>query len=741
MNETERILQLRAELHEHNQRYYVDNAPVITDMEFDMLMHELQDLEARHPEMADPNSPTQRVGSDINHEFQQVEHRYPMLSLSNTYNEQEVADFYNSVKKGLGGEDFEICCELKYDGLSISLTYENGRLVRAVTRGDGVRGDDVTANVKTIRTIPLVLSEEGRGKSEESDGNEERRVKREESDGNEERRVKKEEFAAAVPTDVSVGMEEGRPDGTAAANSSFFTLRSSFPSDSSRFTLPSSFEIRGEILMPWRVFEQLNAEREAAEEPLFANPRNAASGTLKSQNSALVASRKLDAYLYYMLGDNLPTDGHYENLEVARRMGFKISEGMRKVKTLEEIYEFIHYWDTERKNLPVATDGIVLKVNSLRQQRTLGYTAKSPRWAIAYKFKAERERTRLREVTFQVGRTGQVTPVANMDPVQLAGTTVRRATLNNEDFIRSFNLHIGDYVYVEKGGEIIPKIVGVDEDSRENGAEPVTFITHCPECGAELVRPEGEAAHYCPNDTGCPPQIKGRIEHYISRKAMNIDSLGPETVDDYFRRGLIRNVADLYDIRVEQINGDGSREKSAQKIVKSIADSANVPFERVVFALGIRFVGETSAKLLARHFKTMDALAEATLAELLQVEGVGEVIAGSVITYFHDPENIAIIDRLRAHGIKMQLSEDQMTAAGDALAGLSIVISGVFIHHSRDEYKALIERNGGKNVGSISSKTSFILAGDNMGPSKLQKAEKLGIKIMGEDEFLEKYGL
>ncbi len=741
MNETERIIQLRAELHEHNQRYYVDNAPVITDMEFDMLMHELQDLEARHPEMADPNSPTQRVGSDINHEFQQVEHRYPMLSLSNTYNEQEVADFYNSVKKGLGGEDFEICCELKYDGLSISLTYENGRLVRAVTRGDGVRGDDVTANVKTIRTIPLVLSEEGRGKSEESDGNEERRVKREESDGNEERRVKKEEFAAAVPTDVSVGMEEGRPDGTAAANSSFFTLRSSFPSDSSRFTLPSSFEIRGEILMPWSVFEQLNAEREAAEEPLFANPRNAASGTLKSQNSALVASRKLDAYLYYMLGDNLPTDGHYENLEVARRMGFKISEGMRKVKTLEEIYDFIRYWDTERKNLPVATDGIVLKVNSLRQQRALGYTAKSPRWAIAYKFKAERERTRLREVTFQVGRTGQVTPVANMDPVQLAGTTVRRATLNNEDFIRSFNLHIGDYVYVEKGGEIIPKIVGVDEDSRENGAEPVTFITHCPECGAELVRPEGEAAHYCPNDTGCPPQIKGRIEHYISRKAMNIDSLGPETVDDYYRRGLIRNVADLYDIRVEQINGDGSREKSAQKIVKSIADSANVPFERVVFALGIRFVGETSAKLLARHFKTMDALAEATLAELLQVEGVGEVIAGSVITYFHDPENIAIIDRLRAHGIKMQLSEDQMTAAGDALAGLSIVISGVFQRHSRDEYKALIERNGGKNVGSISSKTSFILAGDNMGPSKLQKAEKLGIKIMGEDEFLEKYGL
>ncbi len=672
MNETERILQLRAELHEHNQRYYVQNAPVITDMEFDMMMHELQELEARHPEMADENSPTQRVGSDINREFTQVEHRYPMLSLANTYNEQEVADFYNSVKKGLDGEDFEICCELKYDGLSISLTYENGRLVRAVTRGDGVRGDDVTANVKTIRSIPLVLL-------------------------NEERRVK---------------------------------------NDSSL-----NFEIRGEILMPWRVFEKLNAEREAAEEPLFANPRNAASGTLKSQNSALVAARKLDAYLYYMLGDNLPSDGHYENLEVARRMGFKVSEGMRKVKTLEEIYDFIRYWDTERKNLPVATDGIVLKVNSLRQQRILGYTAKSPRWAIAYKFKAERERTRLREVTFQVGRTGQVTPVANMEPVQLAGTTVRRATLNNEDFIRSFNLHLGDYVYVEKGGEIIPKIVGVDEDSREPGAEPVRFITRCPECGAELVRPEGEAAHYCPNDSGCPPQIKGRIEHYISRKAMNIDSLGPETVDDYFRQGLICNVADLYDIRVEQINGDGNREKSARKIVQSIAASASVPFERVVFALGIRFVGETSAKLLARHFKTMDALAAASLEELQQVEGVGEVIARSVITYFHNPENIVIIDRLRVHGIQMQLSEDLMTASDGSLSGLSIVISGVFRHHSRDEYKAMIERNGGKNVGSISSKTSFILAGENMGPSKLQKAGKLGIRIMSEDEFLATYGL
>ena len=660
MNEKDRILQLRNELHEHNRRYYVLNMPTVSDMEFDMMMRELQELEARHPEMADDNSPTQRVGSDINREFTQVEHRYPMLSLSNTYNEAEVADFYNSVKKGLGGEDFEICCEMKYDGLSISLTYENGRLVRAVTRGDGVRGDDVTANVKTIKSIPLVVNAE----------------------------------------------------------------------------VPEKFEIRGEILMPWRVFERLNMEREAAEEPLFANPRNAASGTLKSQNSALVASRQLDAYLYYMLGDELPFDGHWENLETAHRWGFKTSDGMRKVKTLDEIYEFIRFWDKERSNLPVATDGIVLKVNSLRQQRALGYTAKSPRWAIAYKFKAERERTRLNEVTFQVGRTGHITPVANMEPVQLAGTTVRRATLNNEDFIRSFNLHIGDYVYVEKGGEIIPKIVGVDEKSRESDAEPVKFAVYCPECGATLIRPEGEAAHYCPNDSGCPPQIKGRIEHYISRKAMNIDSLGPETVDEYYRRGLIHNVADLYDIQVQQINGDGSREKSARKVVQGIADSLQVPFERVVFALGIRFVGETSAKLLARHFKTMDALASAGIDELMQVEGIGEVIARSVVTYFHDPVNMKIVERLRDYGVQMQLSEDQMTGTDDRLAGRTIVISGVFSRHSRDEYKAIIEKYGGKNSGSISSKTSFVLAGENMGPSKLQKAEKLGVRIISEDEFL-----
>lgn len=662
MDEKQRILQLRQELHEHNHKYYVLNQPTISDQEFDFMMHELQELEARHPEMADPDSPTQRVGSDISTEFKQVAHKYPMLSLANTYNEQDVADFYNSVSKGLNGEDFEICCEMKYDGLSISLTYVDGRLMQAVTRGDGVHGDDVTANVRTIRSIPLVLK-----------------------DGD----------------------------------------------------WPREFEIRGEILMPWQSFERLNAEREAAEEPLFANPRNAASGTLKSLNPAVAAKRKLDAYLYYLLGDGIEGDGHYENLMRAKAWGFKISDGMRKVKTLQEIYDFINYWDTERKNLPVATDGIVLKVNSLRQQRALGYTAKSPRWAIAYKFKAERECTRLREVTYQVGRTGQITPVANMEPVQLAGTTVRRATLNNEDFIRSLDLHEGDYVYVEKGGEIIPKIVGVDTERREASARPIEFITRCPECGSELVRYEGEAAHYCPNDAGCPPQIKGRIEHFISRRAMNIDSLGPETIDEYYRRGLIHNIADLYDIRVEQINGDGSRQKSAQKVVDGIEASKQVPFERVVFALGIRFVGETSARLLARHFKDIDHLAAATLQELTDIDGVGEVIAKSVITYFHNPINMEIVNRLRAYGLQMSLSEEQMQAASTKLAGKSIVISGVFTHHSRDEYKRIIEQNGGKNVGSISGKTSFILAGDNMGPAKLQKAEKLGVPIVDEETFLE----
>lgn len=661
MDERQRIIQLRKELHEHNYKYYVLNSPDISDFEFDTLMHELQDLEARHPDMADPNSPSQRVGSDLNQEFTQVEHKYPMLSLANTYSHQDVREWYESVKRGLGGDDFEVCCEMKYDGLSISLTYVDGKLVRGVTRGDGVRGDDVTANVKTIRCIPLVLPGTG---------------------------------------------------------------------------YPHEFEIRGEILMPWKVFERLNAEREAAEEPLFANPRNAASGTLKSQNSRLVASRQLDSYLYYLLGEELPSDGHYENLQAAASWGFKISQGMKKVKTLEDIYAYIDYWDSERKNLPVATDGIVLKVNSLRQQRQLGFTAKSPRWAIAYKFKAERALTRLDRVTYQVGRTGAVTPVANMEPVQLAGTTVRRATLNNEDFIRSFDLHLGDYVYVEKGGEIIPKIVGVDISRRPADAQPVTFITHCPECGAELVRYEGEAAHYCPNDTACPPQIKGRIEHFIARKAMNIDSLGPETVDEYYRRGLIHNIADLYDIRIEDISAGSTKLRSAQKIVKAIEESKNVPFERVVFALGIRFVGETSARLIARHFGDIDSLMGASLQQLLEIEGIGEVMAGSVMGYFANDTNRAIVERLRGYGLQMQTATAEGDGSSDILAGKSIVISGVFTHHSRDEYKALIERNGGKNVGSISGKTSFILAGDNMGPSKLQKAEKLGVAIVDEDTFL-----
>ena len=670
MTDQQRIEQLRRELHEHNYRYYVQNQPSISDYDFDQLMHELQRLEAKHLELYDPNSPTQRVGSDLQSEFRQVAHKYPMLSLANTYSEQDVRDWYQSVQKGLAGEPFEVCCEMKYDGLSISLTYVDGRLTQAVTRGDGVHGDDVTQNVKTIRSIPLVL--------EQSD-----------------------------PSDLF---------GTPA--------------------YPREFEIRGEILMPWASFERLNAEREAAEEPLFANPRNAASGTLKSLDSRVVAARQLDAYLYYLLGENLPADGHYENLEAARSWGFKISEGMKKVRTVEEVLAFIDYWDRERKNLPVATDGIVLKVNSLRQQRSLGFTAKSPRWAIAYKFKAERACTELLEVTYQVGRTGAVTPVANMAPVQLAGTTVRRATLNNEDFIKNFDLHIGDHVYVEKGGEIIPKIVGVDIDQRPIIAQPVQFIRRCPECGTPLVRYEDEAAWYCPNDAGCPPQIKGRIEHFIARKAMNIDSLGPETVDEYYRRGLIHNVADLYDIDVQQINGDGSRTKSAQRIVNGIQQSKEVPFERVVFALGIRFVGETSARLLARHFKSMDALMNAGLEDLQEVEGIGEVMARSIISYFHNPQNREIVERLRSYGLQFELSTANAQLS-TKLDGQSIVISGVFQHHSRDEYKLLIEQNGGKNVGSISGKTSFILAGENMGPTKLQKAEKLGIRIVSEAEFLE----
>lgn len=676
MTPQEEILQLRKDLEQHNYNYYVLNQPVITDYEFDQLMHHLQDLEAEHPEMADPNSPTQRVGSDLNQSFQQVEHKYPMLSLANTYNEQDVSEFYERVRSGLEGEDFEICCEMKYDGLSISLTYVDGQLVQGVTRGDGVHGDDVTANVRTIKSIPLRLRE-GSG-------------------------------------------------------------------------YPKQFEIRGEILMPWTSFEALNAEREANEEQLFANPRNAASGTLKSQKSELVAQRKLDAYLYYLLGENeapslfsqpssvdFVNGCHYENLQEAAKWGFKISKGMKKCKTLQEILDFIDYWDKERKNLPVATDGIVLKVNSLRQQRHLGYTAKSPRWAIAYKFKAERACTRLNEVTYQVGRTGAITPVANMNPVQLAGTIVKRASLHNADIINELDLHIGDMVYVEKGGEIIPKVVGVDKEQRTPDLKKVHFITTCPECGAQLVRYEGEAAHYCPNDTSCPPQIKGRIEHFISRKAMNIDSLGPETVDDFYQRGLIHDIADLYTLTAAQIaNYNKNRTISAVKAVNAIKESQNVPFERVVFAIGIRFVGETTAKLLARHFKTMEALQSATLEQLLDVEGIGQVIAESIIRYFHDEKNLDILRRLQEAGLQFSLSAEALEGQTDRLAGKSIVISGVFARHSRDEYKALIEKHGGKNVGSISKKTSFILAGDNMGPAKLEKAQKLGIEIINEDTFL-----
>ena len=661
MTVKEKIDQLRADLHRHNYNYYVLNAPEISDKVFDDRMRELQELEKEHPEYQDDNSPTMRVGSDLNKNFTQVAHKYPMLSLGNTYSESEVTDFYDRVKKALNG-DFEICCELKYDGTSISLTYENGKLVRAVTRGDGEKGDDVTDNVKTIRTIPLVL----------------------------------------------------------------------------HGSYPELFEIRGEILMPWEVFEELNREKEAREEPLFANPRNAASGTLKLQNSAIVASRKLDAYLYYLLGEELPCDGHYENLQAAAGWGFKTSEHMKKAHSLEEVFEYIRYWDTERKNLPVATDGIVLKVNSMRQQKNLGFTAKSPRWAIAYKFQAERALTRLNKVTYQVGRTGAVTPVANLDPVQLSGTIVKRASLHNADIIEGLDLHIGDMVYVEKGGEIIPKITGVDKDARSMLiGEKVKFITHCPECGSKLIRYEGEAAHYCPNETSCPPQIKGKIEHFISRKAMNIDGLGPETVDMFYRLGLIKNTADLYQLTADDIkNLDRMGEKSAENIIKGIEASKEVPFERVLFALGIRFVGETVAKKIAKSFNDIDELENANLEKLINIDEIGEKIAQSILTYFANPLNRELIERLKSTGLQLYRREEDLSGYTDKLAGQSIVISGVFTHHSRDEYKELIEKNGGKNVGSISAKTSFILAGENMGPTKLEKAHKLGIKLMSEDEFL-----
>ena len=661
MEQKERILELRKQLHEHNYKYYVLNSPEIGDIEFDALMRELQELEALHPELYDANSPTLRVGSDITKEFEQVTHKYPMLSLGNTYSKAEVAEFYERVRRALN-EDFEICCELKFDGTSISLTYVDGKLVRAVTRGDGEKGDDVTANVKTIRTIPLLLS----------------------------------------------------------------------GSD-----YPQEFEIRGEVLMPWNVFEELNAEREAAGEQLFANPRNAASGAIKLQDSSLVAKRRLDAYLYYLLGDELPADGHYENLMAAARWGFKISDTTRKCRTLEEIYDFIDSMDVLRRGLPFATDGVVIKVNSLRQQKNLGYTAKSPRWAIAYKFQAERAVTRLNEVTYQVGRTGVVTPVANLDPVQLSGTVVRRASLHNADIIEKFDLHIGDMVFVEKGGEIIPKITGVDLDLRILVGEKVTFIDKCPQCGTELVRLPGEAAHYCTNETGCAPQIKGRIEHFVSREAMNIDTIGPETIEMMYKLGMLNNIADLYTLQAsELIFLPRMGAKSAENIINALDASRNVPFERVLFALGIRFVGATVAKRLARAFENIDAIMAATPLELMAVEEIGERIAMSVYQFFAKEENRKLVERLKSAGLKFALDAEVLEGRTEILKGKTIVISGVFSRHSRDEYKAMIEKNGGKNVGSVSKSTTFILAGENMGPSKLEKAQKMGVPLINEDDFL-----
>ena len=664
MNEIkEKIEHLRRELNEHNYNYYVLNAPVISDREFDRMMEELQQLEKEYPQYSDPNSPTQRVGNDINKAFTQVKHKYPMLSLGNTYTIDEVASFYDRVRSGLN-EDFRIVGELKYDGTSISLTYRHGKLLRAVTRGDGVQGDDVTENVKTIRSIPLQLRGTG---------------------------------------------------------------------------YPDEFEIRGEILMPWTVFEQLNAEREREEETLFANPRNAASGTLKLQNSAIVASRNLDAYLYYLLGEDLPSDDHYENLQIARSWGFKISDAMQVCHSLEEMKAFIDYWDVNRKNLPVATDGIVFKVASLRQQKNLGYTAKSPRWAMAYKFQAEQALTRLNSVSYQVGRTGTVTPVANLDPVQLSGTVVKRASLHNDDIIQSLDLHIGDMVFVEKGGEIIPKITGVDFDARGLLiGEKVTFIKQCPECGTPLVRYEGEAAHYCPNEMGCPPQIKGRIEHYISRRAMDIDGLGPETIDLFYRLGMVRTVADLYSLNESEIASlERLGEKSARNIIEAVDRSLQVPFERVLFALGIRFVGETVAKKLANSFVSIEALESATLDDLVGVDEIGPRIAQSVRAYFENEQNRNLIKRLEEAGVQMRISEDRLSGFTDKLDGATIVISGTFTHHSRDEYKQMIEQHGGKNTGSVSAKTTYLLAGENMGPAKLEKARKLGIKIISEEDFLQ----
>lgn len=655
------IQQLRREIHQADYEYYQLSAPGLTDFDYDVKMRRLQELEKAYPELISPDSPTQRVGSDLNRAFVQEEHRYPMLSLGNTYSEEEVRDFYDRVFKSLD-EAPELVCELKFDGTSISLTYEKGILTKALTRGDGQKGDNVTQNIRTIRSIPLKL----RG----------------------------EDWSQLV-------------------------------------------EIRGEVLMPWKVFEALNEEREKQEENLFANPRNAASGTLKLQNSAMVASRKLEAWFYAMLGEHLPFDGHYENLQKAQSWGLRISEHMRKCSRLDEVFDFIRYWDVERKKLPVATDGIVIKVNSLRQQEQLGYTAKSPRWAIAYKFQAERALTKLKSLSFQVGRTGAVTPVANLEPVLLSGTVVKRASLHNADFIRELDLHLGDRVFVEKGGEIIPKIVAVDKDYRKAGAsEPVEFIECCPECGSPLMRIQGEAAHYCPNTTACPPQIKGRIVHFIHRKAMNIDGLGEETVDLLYQKGLINKASDLYRLQKGQLTElDRMGEKSADNLIKSIAASVSVPFERLLFALGIRFVGETVAKKLARTLGSMDALRQATYDELLRVEEVGSKIAESVRNFFANPANQAMLEEFRQVGLQFE-SEKPGQSADALLKNQIIVISGTFEKHSRDEYKALIEQEGGRIASSVSTKTDFILAGENMGPSKLEKARSLGLKLMSENEFL-----
>ena len=657
----QKIADLQAELGEHNYKYYILAQPEISDYEFDLKLKELEKLEQEYG-IDDPNSPTKRVGSDISSDFEQVEHKYMMLSLSNAYSEEEIRDFDTRVKKIIGTE-CEYVCELKYDGSSISLSYENGVLVRAVTRGDGVKGDDVTTNVRTIRTIPLKL----RGSD-----------------------------------------------------------------------YPENFEIRGEILMPFDVFNQLNAEMEERGEPLLANPRNTAAGTLKMKNSSLVASRKLDAYLYYMLGENLPEDGHYQNLQKAREWGFKISENTRLCNNLDEVFNFIRKWDTERFNLPVATDGVVIKVNSKRLQDNLGFTAKSPRWAIAYKFKAESASTILKSVSYQVGRTGAVTPVANLKPVPIAGTIVKRASLHNADIIKNLDLHVGDTVFVEKGGEIIPKITGVDATQRHPMFPAVDFIEACPECGTTLIRKEGEAAHYCPNEDGCPPQIKGKMEHFVSRKAMDIDGIGQETIELLYNQELAKNISDLYELKKGQLeNLERMAEKSAQRILDGLKASKTVPFERVLFAMGIRYVGETVAKTLVKKLHTIENIQNQTIEQLTEIDEIGGRIAESVVDWFSKPEHLELIEKLKKHGLQFSISEEKLLGRTDKLAGLNIVISGTFEKHSRDELKEMIEKNGGKNVGSISKKTSYLLAGENIGPSKLEKVTKLGIPTISEDDFLQ----